>query len=119
MAGIKKAILNELLRRAGVPEQVKSEWAFAIERKRRFRFDFAFTERKLAIEVEGGVWIQGRHTSPQGFIKDMEKYNLACELGWQILRYTPQQLLKPETIEQIKITYNNKGNSNGNGNYGK
>ena len=31
----------------------------------------------------------------------MEKYNRATELGWRVLRYTPEQLQKPETITQI------------------
>ncbi len=58
---------------------------------RRWRFDFADKQKKIAIEIEGGVWIQGRHNHPQGFIKDMEKYNEASKLGWRLLRYTPQQ----------------------------
>lgn len=70
--------------------------------KRKWRFDFAFPHYKLAIEVEGGVWSNGRHTRGSGFVKDMEKYNAATELGWRILRYTPANLYNAETIEQIK-----------------
>ena len=69
---------------------------------RRFRFDYAFMEYRIAVEVEGGVWIQGRHTRGIGFIKDMEKYNLATAEGWKILRFTPQQLRKEETYLLIK-----------------
>ena len=68
---------------------------------RRWRFDFALIDYKLAIEVEGGVWTKGRHTRPTGFIKDMEKYNAAAALGWRVLRFTPDQLLKQKTIETI------------------
>lgn len=59
---------------------------------RRWRFDWAFKAAKIALEVEGGAWTQGRHTRGSGFVKDMEKYNEAQILGWRILRVTPQAL---------------------------
>lgn len=61
--------------------------------KRKWRFDFANLQYKVAVEVEGGAYTKGRHTRPKGFIADMEKYNAAAELGWIVLRYTPQQML--------------------------
>lgn len=69
---------------------------------RKFRFDFAWIEEKLAVEIEGGVWIQGRHTRGSGYVKDMEKYNLAAEAGWRVLRFTPQQIKKGETYKIIQ-----------------
>lgn len=33
---------------------------------RKWRFDYAIPEHKIALEVEGGVWTGGRHTSPKG-----------------------------------------------------
>ena len=33
----------------------------------------------------------------------MEKYNKAAELGWLVLRYTPDQMYKAGTYKQIKI----------------
>jgi very-short-patch-repair endonuclease len=74
--------------------------------KRKWRFDFAYIEYKLAVEVEGGVWANGRHTRGSGFVKDMEKYNAATVLGWRILRFTPDQLNKMETYQTIKETIN-------------
>jgi very-short-patch-repair endonuclease len=59
---------------------------------RRWRFDFANTERKVAIEIEGGAWTGGRHTRGAAFEKDAEKYNTAALLGWIVLRYTPQMV---------------------------
>jgi very-short-patch-repair endonuclease len=60
---------------------------------RRWRFDVAFPDRMLAIEIEGGVWTRGRHTRPAGFLRDAEKYNRAALLGWRVLRFTPQQVM--------------------------
>jgi len=70
--------------------------------ERRWRFDFAHVGSKTAIEIEGGIFSRGRHTRGVGFLNDMEKYNKAVELGWVVLRYTPQQMDEFATWEQIK-----------------
>jgi very-short-patch-repair endonuclease len=79
---------------------------FQFNSKRKWRFDYAWPSQKLALEVEGGVFTQGRHTRPVGFLKDMEKYNCAAMMGWRILRTTPDKLIKQETIELIKQSIN-------------
>lgn len=55
---------------------------------RRWRFDFAYPEQRIAIEVEGGSWVAGRHARGLGFEKDIEKYNAAAVAGWMVLRFT-------------------------------
>lgn len=72
--------------------------------KRMWRFDVAIPEIKLAIEVEGGVWIHGRHTRGSGFINDMEKYNSATSLGWRLLRCTPDHLLSSKFFNIVEKT---------------
>lgn len=72
--------------------------------KRKWRFDYAIPEHKIAIEVEGGVWTGGRHTSPKGFLGDMEKYNTATVMGWRVLRTTPEDLLARATFLMIRRT---------------
>lgn len=67
-----------------------SEYRFAPPR--RWRFDLAWITIKVAVEQEGGVWIQGRHSRGAGMVKDMEKYNEATRLGWRVFRFTPQQI---------------------------
>lgn len=59
---------------------------------RRWRFDFAIPESRIAIEYEGSTWAQGRHTRGAGYAKDCEKYNSAACLGWRVLRYTSDML---------------------------
>ena len=68
---------------------------------RRWRFDWAWPDRKLAVEVEGGVFTRGRHTRGVGFVKDMEKYNTATLLGWRVLRFTPSQIADGTAITAI------------------
>ena len=66
------------------------ESEFRFHPTRKFRFDFAWPDHKLGLEIDGGVWTGGRHTRPKGFIRDQEKTNLAAVEGWQVLRVTPQ-----------------------------
>lgn len=54
--------------------------------ERRWQLDFAWIEQKVALEVEGGIWIGGRHVNPVDFEKDMEKYNAAALAGWRLFR---------------------------------
>jgi very-short-patch-repair endonuclease len=70
-----------------LPEPV-AEFRFAPPRK--WRFDFCWPDRKIAMEIEGAVWTRGRHTRGSGFIKDLEKYNFAAKRGWYVFRFTTQ-----------------------------
>jgi len=61
---------------------------------RRWRADFAIAQsdderRTLLIEVDGGSWIGGRHTTGAGFEADCEKLNAATLAGYRVLRATP------------------------------
>lgn len=69
---------------------------------RKWRFDYAIPAIKMAIEVEGGVWTGGRHTSGKGFLNDMEKYNEAALMGWCLIRTTPDRLLTSKVLDLIK-----------------
>ena len=71
--------------------------------RRKFRFDIALTYNRIGIEINGGAWSRGRHTRGGGYIKDMEKFNIAAIQGWRIFQFTPQQVMKGEAkafIEQ-------------------
>ena len=55
---------------------------------RKWRFDYAIIDLKIAIEMEGIFSAKSRHTSVTGYSKDTEKYSRAAILGWKVLRYT-------------------------------
>ena len=79
----------QLLKQEKIPLPEKE---YKFDSTRKWRFDFAYPKIKLAIEIEGAVWTQGRHTRGSGFIKDCEKYNQATLLGWRLLRYHADSL---------------------------
>lgn len=55
---------------------------------RKWRFDFCDTISRVAIEIEGGVFGRGRHTTGTGFTEDCIKYLEANLLGWTVIRLT-------------------------------
>lgn len=75
---------------AGVPVPMPE---YRFDTRRQWRFDWAWPDQKIALEIEGGAFTQGRHTRGAGFLKDMEKYNAAAVAGWRVLRVTPGQML--------------------------
>lgn len=62
--------------------------------KRRWLFDYADPDIKVAIEIEGGTWTSGRHSRGVGYAKDCEKYNNAILLGWVVFRFTADMIKK-------------------------
>lgn len=49
-------------------------------------------EFKIAVEIEGGIFVQGRHNRGLGMQGDCVKYNAAQVEGWKVLRYTTGQI---------------------------
>ena len=65
---------------------------FKLVPDRRFRCDFVITNKKLVIEIEGGVYNRGRHVRGSGFEKDCAKYNMISELGYTVYRVTSNMI---------------------------
>jgi len=73
----------------GLPRP-EMEYRFLANRK--YRFDFAWSEAKIALEIEGGIYSRGRHVRPKGHLADIEKDNLAASEGWLVFRAAPNSL---------------------------
>lgn len=69
---------------------------------RKWRFDIAWPEHMLALEIEGGIYGRGRHNRPIGFEKDCEKYNIAILEGWRVLRVTSRQVMEGHALDWVK-----------------
>lgn len=68
---------------------------------RRWRFDWAWLDCKVALEVQGGIWTHGRHTRGAALLKEHEKLNAAAALGWRVLYCTPQQFESGAWVEMV------------------
>lgn len=70
--------------------------------QRRWRLDFAWPQYRLAVEVEGGAFVAGRHVRGAAFEADCEKANEALLAGWRVLRVTPRQIEDGRAVEWIR-----------------
>ena len=70
--------------------------------KRRFRVDFAHLRSKVAIEIQGGRWLKGGHTTGKGMYADCEKAVLSASLGWLVLPIVDQMI----NDDYLEIIYN-------------
>ena len=92
-------LLAEQIRTARLPRPEREHQFFP---GRRWRFDFAWPDRLIAAEVEGGIWTHGRHSRGAGFEKDCEKYNSAALVGWRVFRFTGGMLNRNEAIPVLQ-----------------
>lgn len=96
---------------AGLP---KPEPEHRFHPTRKWRFDWAWPDQKVALEVEGGFYGKGEpcptcgqrevagHTSIERLKSDMEKYSEAAAHGWRIVRCTPEQLHDASTLDLLR-----------------
>ena len=75
--------------------------------ERKWRFDIAFPDQKLAVEIHGGVYRGGHHTRGKGVLDDREKRAEAQRLGWKVFEVAPtgkhpNTLYSPQMAEWLK-----------------
>jgi very-short-patch-repair endonuclease len=99
---------------------------------RKWRFDFAWPKRLIAVEVEGGIYGQvvtcnycgkqvlmtlkngrkvkvrtgGRHQTGKGYTADAEKYSSAAIMGWCVIRVTPEHIKNGKAINLVEQAIN-------------
>lgn len=88
------------LGRAGIP--FAREFTFA--RPRRWRADF-LVGTTILVEVDGGSWTGGRHSTGTGFEADCEKQNAATLEGYRLLRFTPRMVDDGTALATIRRAY--------------
>lgn len=71
---------------------------------RRWRFDLAWPALRLAVEIDGGAFSGGRHTTGAGFRRDLEKANAAVMAGWRVLHFLPEQVESGAALALIERT---------------
>lgn len=70
---------------------------------RKFRFDFCFPEKKVAVEIDGGTWNGGRHSRGAGYAADCEKMNFAALFHWRVFRFTPEMVKSGAAIDMVAL----------------
>ena len=85
-----------------VPEHV-----FA--KPRRWRFDWAWPEKRIACEYEGIFSAKSRHTSVTGYTNDAEKYSTAATLGWCVIRVTAPMVRDGRAFELLQLAHASRG----------
>lgn len=69
---------------------------------RLWRWDYAWPEHRVALEVHGGLYTAGHHSRGASQEGDFEKTNAAAELGWRVLHCVPRKLTHAATLETIR-----------------
>jgi very-short-patch-repair endonuclease len=85
-----------------------TEWRF--DEKRLWRFDFSNIPKKLALEIEGGIWTGGAHVRGEHFQSDLHKYSTATALGWTVFRFSTEDVLTGKAKEFVKMWLQNRPN---------
>ena len=84
-----KEHITRVLSECGYKFESELSFSKANISNRRFRFDWAIPELKIAIEYEGLTdGFGGGHQRPTAYTENCVKYNQALCSGWVILRYT-------------------------------
>jgi very-short-patch-repair endonuclease len=90
------------MRHYRIPEPVRQA---QIVPGRKFRFDFAWPDHKLAVEINGGEFTQGAHNRSWGQRRDNEKSRLAQQLGWRVWTFTGSQVRDATAIDTIRVEF--------------
>lgn len=87
------------IRAANLPEPAKEH---RFHPTRMWRFDFAWPDLMVAMEVDGVTHLGGRHQRPAGYTNDARKYNAAIEAGWKLYRVTQDMVRRGEAIALLE-----------------
>ena len=69
---------------AGFPAPLRE---YAAVPGRRFRWDFAWPEQRVLVEINGGTYAHMGHSTGSGIARDYEKSNLAMLAGWRTFAF--------------------------------
>jgi very-short-patch-repair endonuclease len=87
------------IRAAKLPEPTR-EYKFHPTRK--WRADFAWPKERVMVEVQGGIWTNGRHNRGAGMEGDMEKLNHAMLDGWKVLHFSASTIRSGRALQYLE-----------------
>lgn len=98
------------LRAVGLPDPTP-EYRFSQER--RYRFDWAWPERKVALEYDGIFSFKSRHRTVHGYSVDLDKMCLAQKEGWLVVRVGADQVRSGLALEALQAVYESREENRG------
>lgn len=69
---------------------------------RDWRFDLAWPAQLLAVEVDGGGFVNGGHSRGAHMESDCAKISTAVSMGWRVMRVTPRQVKNGEALRWVE-----------------
>ena len=90
----------------GYDEPPRREYRF--HDQRRWRFDFAWPDMKLAVEIQGLTRAGGAHQRIDAIGRDYNKLNAAQMMGWVVLQFSQAQVKSGEALETTKDAFNGR-----------
>ncbi len=68
---------------------------------RRYRWDFRIADTRYLVEIQGGTWIKGGHSTGAGIQRDCTKAQLAVAYGWIPVPFTSQDVHDCTAIDWV------------------
>ncbi len=65
---------------------------------RMWRFDYAWPDSRVAVEIQGGSFVKGAHNRGASQAKDFDKLNRAAGHGWTVLQFNTKQMGDPYKV---------------------
>ena len=78
---------------------------------RRWRFDFALYNHIL-FDIQGGTWVNGRHSRGLGYENDCDKQNTATRMGYHVYRVTTKQVKDLRALMLVGLIMNDSALTN-------
>lgn len=85
---------------AGLTKGIEVEYVALPERK--FRWDLAWPSHRLLVEIQGGIWGKGGHSTGDGITRDCLKNNLAVLAGFRCLMVTAEHIKSGQALKWIQ-----------------
>lgn len=79
------------IKQSGIVQPLR-QYPFAKCIGRLYRSDFAWPDERLMVEINGGLFVGGRHSNGVGLENDMERNALASALGWRVIQFSPRHV---------------------------
>lgn len=99
---LEDGLLGEI-RFYSLPEPVR-QFQFAAP-DRKWKADFAWPDRKILVEVQGGLYIAGGHNRGAQMENQYEKMNEAQKRGYRIFLFGPKALRCPKHESSLALAF--------------